>query len=225
MSPLFPKKPVTPGPTGTPNFVGTGAKANAPVTPTPKKRSKTRTGKKIDKKTGKIVTPKKGRLISAGDGKVRQVTAADVAAATTTELPATPVTPTAPRSSGRATVYRGSVAPIRKGARQGKFVQIQALTTHATKLLGRMQETRGTDEYHDHHADFNMVHAALGQMSPEIHGILGLAKGFVHNPSEKSAQGLIETQKALHARLAIIRSVEADRQTRRDENRTQGDSQ
>jgi hypothetical protein len=70
-----------------------------------------------------------------------------------------------------------------------------------------------------------MVHAAIGQMSPEIHGILGLAKGFVHNPSEKSAQGLIETQKALHGRLSIIRSVEADRQTRRDANRPQGDSQ
>jgi hypothetical protein len=209
-----------PGPiSGLPEFVGKNKPANAvPVRPT-RKRKATRSGKKLTAE-GTVAVP----TVTREGGKLRGTTAEERKAAVTTELPATPVEPAAPRSSGSARVYKGAgAAPIKTGAAQGKHSQIKALTDHAVTLLGRMQETHGTEAYHDHHAEFNMVHATIGQMSPHIHGILGLAKGFVHNPSEKSAKGLIETQKALHARLSIIKAVETDRQTRRDANRPQGE--
>jgi len=209
-----------PGPTsGLPTFVGQGAAANAAPVTAAKKRKKTRSGKKLDV-TGKVPVP----TVTREGGKIRGTTPEERKAAVTTELPATPVEPTAPRSSGAARVYKGAdAAPIKKGAARGKHDQIKLLADHAVQLLGRMQATHGTEEYHQHHAEFNMVHAAVGQMSPEVHGILGYAKGFVHSPSEKSAQGLIESQKALHARLSIIKAVETDRQTRRDANRPQGE--
>jgi len=209
-----------PGPTsGVPTFVGQSGAANAAPAKPARKRKATRSGKKLDI-SGKVPVP----TVTREGGKLRGTTAEERKAAVTTELTATPVEPTAPRSSGAARVYKGATAaPIKKGAAGGKYSQIKALSDHAVELLGRMQATHGTEDYHQHHADFNMVHATLGQMSPHIHGILGFAKGFVHNPSEKSAQGLIETQKALHARLSIIKAVETDRQTRRDANRPQGE--
>lgn len=209
-----------PGPTsGVPTFVGQSGAANAAPAKPVKKRKKTRSGKKLDI-SGKVPVP---TVVREG-GKLRGTTAAERAAAVTTELAPTPVVPQTPRSSGAARVYKGATAaPIKKGAAQGKYSQIKELSDHAVTLLGRMQETHGTEAYHDHHAEFNMVHATLGQMSPEVHGILGMARDFVHRPSEKSAAGLIHTQKALHARLGIIKAVEADRQTRRDANRPQGE--
>jgi hypothetical protein len=59
----FPKAPVAPGPTGTPNFVGTTTDPKMLPSRPQKKRSRTRTDKKLDRKTGKLVVPKVGRLV------------------------------------------------------------------------------------------------------------------------------------------------------------------
>lgn len=188
-------------------------------------RKTTRSGKPLDKKTGKIVTPRVGTIQKGEDGKLRRVTKEDVKAARTTVLPT--VGPEAPKKSTTipgtpGVVGRGPRAVI-QGAAAGTYPQIKALTSHAQVLLGRMSETHGTSDYHKHHEEFNMVHATLGQMSPHIHGILGMAKDLVHNPSDKSVAGLAAVDTALKSRLSIIKTAAEDRQKRRDANRPQGE--
>ena len=159
----------------------------APKKRTPKKRTKTRTGKPLNPTTGQIDTSKikKGRIAKVDDKLVR-VDDSNIEevkkAAITTVLPT--VGPEAPK-----TTYELPGAP-RTVAEQGysqsspeHHARIKALTGKAFLHLGRMQATHGTDEYHAHHADFNETHAQVSQLDHSMGEILKTAHTAASNPS------------------------------------------
>jgi len=166
-------------------------------------RKTTRTGKPLDKKTGKVVTPKKGAIISAGEGKVRQATEEDVRKARTTVLPT--VGPKKETRKDAPMAIRGARSVSKGFAAAYPVVEkaVHAAMTH----LGNMRATHGTDEFHQHHEAFNLIHANIGKMSPELHTTLGQARHEVMNPSDKTDGNLALIHKAVTARLAIGRDA------------------
>jgi hypothetical protein len=202
-----------PGPTsGLPSFVG-----QKPVTETttskPKRvRKKTRSGKKLV--DGKIRTPKVGELASKGDGLVTRTTPENVEElskiARTTELPTADrvamggETPTM-RPVGKPTVIRGGItAP--KGLAGGTYEHIADKVAEARGHLANMTLTRGKDEFHTHHEAFNVVHAEIGQIAPDIHKSLSVAHHLTMNPGSP-----IEHHEAvdrlINERLSIYKSA------------------
>lgn len=170
------------------------------MTEKPKRpRKTTRTGKPLDKKTGKIVAPKKGTIISAGDGKVRQATDEDVKAARTTVLPT--VGPKKETRRDAPMAIRGA-RPVTKGFSVA-YPRVEAAVHAAMTHLGNMRATHGTDDFHQHHEAFNLIHANIGKMSPELHTTLGQARHEIMHPSEQTDGKLALIHKAVTARLAI----------------------
>jgi hypothetical protein len=80
---------------------------------------------------------------------------------------------------------------------------VHAAMTH----IGNMRATHGTDEFHQHHEAFNLIHANIGKMSPELHTSLGQARHEVMHPSDKTDGNLALIHKAITARLAIGRDA------------------
>ena len=153
----------------------------------PKKRTTTRTGKKIDPKTGQIDVSKikPGRAAKV-DGKVVRVDKTNVEdvkkAAVTTVLPT--AGPEAPKPTYELPGAPNTVAE--QGYSQSSpehHERLKSLTGKAFLHLGRMQSTHGTDEYHAHSADFHETHAHVSQLDHSMGEILKVAHTAVANPS------------------------------------------
>jgi hypothetical protein len=159
----------------------------ATETPKPrkaKKRTTTRTGKKIDPKTGQVAVPKKGQAAKV-DGTVVRVDSANIEEAQ--RQARTTVLPTAGPETPKPT-YELPGAPntvAEQGYSQSSpehHERLKSLTGKAFLHLGRMQSTHGTDEYHSHHADFNETHAHVAQLDHSMGQILKTAHNAVSNP-------------------------------------------
>jgi len=149
-----------------------------------KKRTTTRTGKKIDPKTGQVAVPKKGQAAKV-DGKVVRVDSSNIEEAQ--RQARTTVLPTAGPETPKPT-YELPGAPntvAEQGYSQSSpehHERLKSLTGKAFLHLGRMQSTHGTDEYHSHHADFNETHAHVAQLDHSMGQILKTAHNAVSNP-------------------------------------------
>ena len=192
----FPKAPVAPGPLDKPNFVGNTTDPKMLPSQPQKKRSRTRSGKKIDRKTGKVVTPKAGRLVGTGEGTVRKVTQADVKEAQTTVLPDVPVV--RPEAAPKTRIIRDATAK-----RTGAGVQVgllKGLVKQAHTHLDRMDATRGTPEYMVHQTSFHEVHATIAAGDHQLGSILGIHHHLVHTQGDP--QTIAAAKSAAHERLA-----------------------
>lgn len=197
-----------PGPTsGLPEFVGKTKDPKAVASRPVKPRKKTRTDKVIDSKTGKVFVPKVAR---GENGKIRATTPEEQVAAKTTVLPA--VEPKAEPKKDAPMAIRGARSVSKGFAVAYPVVEkaVHAAMTH----IGNMRATHGTDEFHQHHEAFNLIHANIGKMSPELHTSLGQARHEVMNPSDKTDGNLALIHKAVSARLAIGRAAHNERQAR-----------
>jgi hypothetical protein len=189
----FPKKP---GPTGTPSFVGTTTDPKMLPSQPQKKRSRTRSGKKIDKKTGKVVVPKVGRLVGTGEGTVKKVTQADVTEAQTTALPAAPVV--RPEAAPKTRIVQNAT-----GKATGAAVSVgllKGLVKQAHTHLDRMSATHGQPEYMVHQTNFHEVHATIAAGDHQLGSILGIHHHLVHTQGDP--QTIASAKSAAHDRLA-----------------------
>jgi hypothetical protein len=189
----FPKKP---GPTGTPAFVGTTTDPKMLPSQPQKKRSRTRSGKKIDRKTGKVVVPKVGRLVGTGEGTVKKVTQEDVREAQTTVLPAAPVV--RPEAAPKTRIVRDATArPTGAGVQVGL---LKGLVKQAHTHLDRMGATHGQPEYMVHQTNFHEVHATIAAGDHQLGSILGAHHHLVHTQGDPQQIALAKS--AAHDRLA-----------------------
>lgn len=180
---------------------------------TPKKRAVTKTGKKIDPKTGKIRAPKKGQIAKV-DGNLVRVDDTNVEAATTAAR--TTVLPTAGRDvvegaatqtqrvPGRTTTVRGGLRGP-KGAAIG-HKEVSDLVGKARGHLTQMTLTRNTPAFHEHHEQFNLVHAQLEKHAPAAHQILGIMRHLTVNPTPQSADHFEVAEKALGDTLSAYKA-------------------
>ena len=192
----FPKAPVAPGPLDKPNFVGTTTDPKMMPSQPQKKRSRTRTGKKIDRKTGKVVTPKAGRLVGKGDGTVTKVTQADVTAAQTTALPDAPVV--RPEAAPKTRIVRNATA--RPTGTSVSVGLLRGLVKQAHTHLDRMGATHGQPEYMVHQTSFHEVHATVAAGDHQLGSILGIHHHLVHTQGDP--QTIAAAKSAAHDRLA-----------------------
>jgi len=192
----FPKAPVAPGPLDKPNFVGNTTDPKMLPSQPQKKRSRTRSGKKIDRKTGKVVTPKAGRLVGTGEGTVRKVTQADVTEARTTALPDAPVV--RPVAAPKTRLIQNAT-----GKMTGAAVQVgllRGLVKQAHTHLDRMGATHGQPEYMVHQTNFHEVHATIAAGDHQLGSILGIHHHLVHTQGDP--QTIASAKSAAHDRLA-----------------------
>lgn len=192
----FPKAPVAPGPTGTPNFVGTTTDPKMLPSRPQKKRSRTRTDKKLDRKTGKLVVPKVGRLVKTGEGTVRQVTQDDVNAIVREKLEDAPVV--RPAAAPKTRIIRDATAKATGAAVQVGL--LKGLVKQAHTHLDRMGATHGQPEYMVHQTNFHEVHATISAGDHQLGTILGIHHHLVHNQGDP--QQIAAAKSAAHDRLA-----------------------
>jgi len=195
-------------PKGIPNFVGKTADPKAFATPAAKPRRKTRSGKKIDKTTGKLADiPRAGTMQKRKDGTLQRVTKEENKELRTTDLGKQKRPTEAPKPGGLKEI-RGA-REVKKGF-STSYPIVESATKAAMHHLGNMRATQGTDEFHQHHESFNLIHANIGKMSPELHTSLGQARHEIMHPSGKTDGNLALIHKAVSARLAIGRAVHTD---------------
>ena len=160
----------------------------ATETPKPrkaKKRTTTRTGKKIDPKTGQVAVPKKGQAAKV-DGTVVRVDSANIEEAQ--RQARTTVLPTAGPETPKPT-YELPGAPntvAEQGYSQSSpehHEQVKGLTAKAFLHLSRLQDTHGTDASHEHLAAFNETHAHVAQLDHSMGEILKVAHTAATNPN------------------------------------------
>jgi hypothetical protein len=212
----FPKAPVAPGPTGTPNFVGQTQDPKMLPSKPQKKRSRTRSGKKIDRKTGKVVTPKVGRLVGTGEGTVKKVTQTDVQEAVTTQLPDAPVV-TQPAAPKTRIVRDATARPTGAGVRVDL---LRGLVKQAHTHLDRMAATHGQPEYMVHQTTFHEVHATIAAGDHQLGSILGAHHHLVHTQGDPQKIALAKS--AAHDRLAgagEIAQIRSDADAKNSEQR------
>lgn len=162
-----------------------------------RKRTKTRTGKKLDPKTGRIAgAPKVGQILGGEKGKrdggwITRATDADVREVVETKLPTAgpekmgvPSQTTRPKQQAR--IIRSGVAQNPSGF-SGNPQQVAELAKQAMGHLERMRGTRGTEEFHSHHESFNAVHATLAH-DTNVHTMLGHAYHTVMNPNHPNSE-------------------------------------
>lgn len=178
-----------------------------------KQRAVTKTGKKIDPKTGKIRAPRKGQIAKV-DGNLVRVDDTNVEAATTAAR--TTVLPTAGRDvvegattptqrvPGRTTTVRGGLRGP-KGAAIG-HKEVADLIGQARGHLTQMTLTRNTPAFHEHHENFNLVHAQLEKHAPAAHTILGIMRHLTVNPTPQSADHFEVAEKALGDTLSAYKA-------------------
>lgn len=181
-----------------------------------KKRAVTKTGKKIDPKTGKIRAPRKGQIAKV-DGKLVRVDDTNVEAATkarnTTVLPEAGrdvvegATTSTMRPPSRPTVVKATPrGPSGPGV---SHKEISDLVTQARGHLTQMTLTRNTPAYHEHHENFNLVHAQLEGKAPAAHQILGIMRHLTVNPNPQSADHFELADKALGDTLSAYKAKDS----------------
>lgn len=177
---------------------------------------KTRTGKTLDV-DGKVAVPRITK--DSETGKLRKTTDEEKKAARTTVLPkAGPEKVEGALPARRPVAGMGYSGPA-KGF-NGPYKLVKAGVDAARGHLKTMAEhPAGSPEHHAAHEAFNAIHAHIGQMSPELHTLLGQAKHFVTHPGEGSSDLLSMTHKAINDRLAIGRAAHEDNLRRSQEGR------
>jgi hypothetical protein len=178
-----------------------------------KPRTTTKTGKKIDPKTGKIRAPRKGQIAKV-DGQVVRVTdenleAATTAGRTTVLTPAgrdvvEGAAPLTPRPLQRTTTVRGGLRGPKGAAISHK--EVADMVSQARGHLTQMTLTRSTPAYHEHHENFNLVHAQLEKHAPAAHQILGIMRHLTVNPTPQSAEHFELADKALGDTLSAYKA-------------------
>jgi hypothetical protein len=167
-----------------------------------KPRKTTRTGKKLTAK-GKVAVPTVTRDES---GKLRGTTEDEKKTARTTVLPvAGPKTEKKPE--GRMSL---GASPIKKGF-SVSFPVVDKAVKAALGHLSTMHTTHpDSPEHKDAKEAFHLIHANIGQMSPELHVSLAQAHHEITNPGSKTPANLALIHKAIGSRLAIGRAVHTD---------------
>jgi hypothetical protein len=192
------------GPTsGVPTFVGKSRDPKMLGSKPRKSRAKTRTGKNIDPKTGQVFKPKVTR---GEDGKIRSTTAEEQEASRVTVLPTA-----GPKATTRGNARQGmGERPVTKGFAVAYPVVEAAVHAALHHLTGMHTSQPNSPEYHEHHEAFNLIHANILKMSPELHTSLGQAKHEITHPSAKTAEALAMTHSAITSRLAIGKAAYND---------------
>jgi hypothetical protein len=167
-----------------------------------KPRKATRTGKKLTAE-GKVAVPTVTRDES---GKLRGTTGEEKKAARTTVLPdAKPKTEKKPE--GRMSL---GASPIKKGF-SVSFPVVDKAVKAALGHLSTMHTTQpDSPEHKEAKEAFHLIHANIGQMSPELHVSLGQAHHEITHPGDKTPANLALIHKAIGSRLAIGRAVHTD---------------
>lgn len=202
-----------PGPTsGLPSFVGQKPATEAAEVKPKRVRKTTRSGKKLV--DGKVKTPKVGEIASKGDGLVTRTTPENIAELTrvaqTTALPKADRAamggeePTMRPVGGTSLVRGGITAP--KGLAAGSYEHIVGKVTEARGHLAKMTLTRGKAEFHTHHEAFNVVHAEIGQVAPDLHKTLSVAHHLTMDPGSPMEHH-DAVDKAINDRLSIYKSA------------------
>ena len=141
-------------------------------------RSKTRSGKKLDKATGKVIVPsvkrgEKGRAVS--------MSAEDKRAAVTTVLPEAgrevmQPTPKAQAVHVAGTLKRGGMRG-EKGHKSGNYPVIQKATHAALHHLNQAHFAVEAGLNHtEHFQNFDAIHANIKGMDKQLHQSLGVAR-------------------------------------------------
>lgn len=177
-----------------------------------KPRKTTRTGKKLNDK-GKVAVP---TVTRDENGKLRGTTEEEKKTARTTVLPTAGPKQTK-KPDGRMAM---GATPIKKG-----FAVAYPIVEKATKAaLGHLSTMHTSEPHTPEHqqasAAFHLIHANIGQMSPDLHLTLKQAHHEITNPSEKTPGNLALIHKAITDRLAIGRAAHEDRMKRSAEGET-----
>lgn len=179
----------------------------------PKKpRSKTRSGKKLDKATGKIAVP----LVKRGEkGRAVGMTAEDKQAAVTTVLPAAGrevMQPKEPKVvvSPRGTLKRGGLGRQAKGA-QVSFPVVQKALNAALHHLNQAHFAYGAGLPADEHLQtFDAIHANIKNMDKSLHTSLMTARHLISTSGGKTTPELTQTQININRRLDELRDVHTE---------------
>jgi hypothetical protein len=189
-----------------------------------KPRKKTRTGKKLDKATGKIAIPtvKRGE-----DGKAVAIPKEE-RVSPVTQLPTAgpdvmaPKGPAAPLAGPRGGVKPNKKNLNNRGNLKGFAVSHKIVAAAANAAMGHlraMHQTHGTSAFHEHHEVFNLIHANIAKMSPDIHAMLGQGRHEVMNPGPETGKRLNDVEKAVNDRITIGKQAQEARARRQDESR------
>ena len=167
-----------------------------------KPRKATRTGKKLTAE-GKVAVPTVTRDES---GKLRGTTGEEKKTARTTVLPAAGPKPEK-KPEGRMSL---GASPIKKGFSVAFPVVEKAVKAALGHLTAMHTNHPDTPEHKNAKEAFNLIHANIGQMSPELHVSLGQAHHEITHPSDKTPANLALIHKAIGSRLSIGRAVHTD---------------
>jgi hypothetical protein len=191
-----------PGPTsGVPTFVGKSKEANAVPARPAKKRKTTRSGKKLTAE-GTVAVP----TVTREDGKLRGTTPEERKASRTTQLPDVPVV----REQEPVLQNIGQVRSKMKGTTTTvSHALMSGLVSQARMHLGRMAETHGTEEMHQHHTAFNEVHATIQAGDHQLGTALGIARHAVMNPTHPDSKAAFNlSSSTISERLGQIKDME-----------------
>ena len=168
-----------------------------------KPRKKTRTGKKLTAE-GKVAVPTVTRDES---GKLRGTTSEEKKAARTTVLPVS-----GPKVEKKPEGRMGlGVNPVKKGFAVAYPIVEKAAKAALGHLTTMHTNAPHTPEHQQASEAFHLIHANIGQMSPELHLSLKQAHHEITNPSDKTSTNLALIHSAITSRLAIGRVAHEDR--------------
>lgn len=176
-------------------------------------RKKTRTGKKLTA-SGKVAVPSVKR---GPEGKIVATTPEERKAAVTTVLPTAGKEVMAPKPKAQpiqipGTLKRGGQRKLRGFS--VKHAVIKAGVDAAITHLGNMKSTLGTNDFHEHHENFNAIHANVSQMDSGLGLLLGQAKHHTITNDPKSEKVLGQIHGLIKSRLAEGKQVELERLSR-----------
>jgi hypothetical protein len=163
------------------------------------KRTKTRTGKKLDKATGKVA-PEEARTELPTAGR-------DVMEPKQTPQP---VQPFGTLKRGGERRFRGFGIPHKN---------VKAAVDAAMHHLGNMQATKGQPEFDDHVKTFDAIHGNIKGMDSGIHLLLGQAKHQITTGGPQSKPILGRIQGLITSRLAEGKQAEIENKQRAQEGR------
>ena len=176
-------------------------------------RKKTRTGKKLTA-SGKVAVPSVKR---GPEGKFVATTPEERKAAVTTVLPTAGREVMAPKVKPEPMQVLGTLKRGGERKQRGfsvKHAVIKAGVDAAMFHLNNMKSTMGTKEFHEHHENFNAIHANVSQMNSGLGLLLGQAKHHTLINDPKSEKVLGQIHGLIKSRLAEGKQVEIERLNR-----------
>jgi hypothetical protein len=171
-------------------------------------------GKKV---TSVSTVPKTRKKKARGKSVARDPKTGRARAKTTEELTTTLPTagrdvvegasPLTPRPLQRTTTVRGGLRGPKGAAISHK--EVADMVSQARGHLTQMTLTRNTPEFHEHHENFNLVHAQLEKHAPAAHQILGIMRHLTVNPTPQSADHFELADKALGDTLSAYKAKDS----------------